>query len=244
MEKLQKIRKHDAIQLLKCPQTKKFIKENQVYLQRYKVDHKIKKDEDFFYLECLITTLKNKETFEGAFVKTFDDMIDYWQTLNYEERKRLVNVDIDKTIEQLPYVIKNNEKHYLPCFNQKMNAIYRTEMVLFELKQYNRLRFECKDLIERIPIDLDIIQSNITSLRYISGESNDYYAYCAINRTIYHFVKNEISDCFPVCQFNGEVSGLKELIPFFCDEDACIRFLIEKNWISEKMIKKMSKKLK
>lgn len=244
MEKLQKIKKHDSIQLLKCSKVKKFIKESQVYLQRYKIEQKIKNDQDFFYLECLITTLKNKESFEGTFVKIYDDMIDYWQTLNYEERKRLVNVDMESTINQLPYVLRNNEKYYLPCFNAKMNAIYRTEMVLFELKQYNRLRFDCKDLIEPITIDLEIVHSKITSLTYIGGESNDYYAYCEMNHQIYHFVKNEIVDSFPVCQFNGEAHELTELVSLLNDEDACVSFLIEKNWISEKMNKKMLKKLK
>lgn len=245
MDKLiNKIKKHDSIQLLKTSYVKRVIQESSIILKRYQIKETIKSDIDFFYLECLILTLQNKELFEGAFVKTFDDMIDYWQTLNYEERKKLVNIDINQAISELKYVDVDGVKMYLPCFNEKVNSIYRTEMVLFELKQYNRLRFDCKDLIERNCINIDTIRSNVTSLEYIDGSSEDFWAYCAINHQIYHFIHNEITNVFPIIEFNGEVSELKEIISLFDDNEKLIDYLLEKNWISEKIMKKINKKLK
>lgn len=245
MELLNKIRKNDSIKLLKCDSIKKFIKENSIYLNRYNITLPIKKDENYFYFESLVQTLKNKEVFEGSFVKSFDDMYDYWQTLTYEEKKRMINADLEKQIIDLKYVLKEDKKYYLPVMNDKINAIYLSEMVLFELKQYNRLRFDCKDMIDKQKVDLPMIQYQFTSLKYICGNDTDYWCYCEINHLIYHFVDFAILEVFPVVEFNGTVEELKEFIELYQnDEISCVQYLIEKKWISDKMIKKMTKLLR
>ena len=87
MELLKKLIKIDEEKLLKNKQIKQNILNHQIYLNRYKIEKTQKTELDYFYTEALIQTLKNKEIFEGSFVKSYDDMYDYWQTLNYEERK-------------------------------------------------------------------------------------------------------------------------------------------------------------
>ena len=242
MELVNKIRKNDTIKLLKCNEIKRFIKENTLYLNRYHISLPIKKDEDYFYFEALIQTLKNKEVFEGSFVKSYDDMYDYWQTLNYQEKKRMINADLEKNIQDLKYVLIDDQKQYVPVFNEKINAIYEKEMVLFELKQYNQLRFDCKEMIDKDTITLPMIQYEFTSLEYICGSEKDYWCYCKVNHLIYHFIDSKIIDIFPIIQFNGKSNELIELISLYQkDEIVFIQFLIEKQWISEKMIKKMNK---
>lgn len=244
MELLSKIRKNDSVKLLKCDFVKKFIKDNSLYLNRYNITLPIKKDEDYFYFEALVQTLKNKEVFEGSFVKSFDDMYDYWQTLTYEEKKRMINADLEKNIQNLKYVLIDDKKYYVPVFNDKINSIYEKEMVLFELKQYNKLRFDCKEMIDKYKITLPMIQSYFTSLEYIQGNVDDYWCYCNVNHLIYHFVNSIIEEVFPIIGFNGNIEELIEFISYYQnDEISCIQYLIEKKWISEKMIKKMNKKL-
>lgn len=242
MELLNKICKNDSIKLLKCDVVKKFIKENSIYLSRYNITFPIKKDDDYFYFEALIQTLKNKEVIEGSFVKSYDDMYDYWQTLTYEEKKRLINADLQKNIQNLKYVGFNDRKYYVPVFNDKINSIYEKEMVLFELKQYNKLRFDCKEMIDHSMVTLPMIQYHFTSLEYIQGNDSDYWCYCKVNQLIYHFVKSKIEEVFPLVGFNGDVHELNEFITLYHDDEiSCIQFLIEKKWISERMIKKMTK---
>lgn len=242
MELLNKIRKNDWMKLLKCNEIKKFVKENSIYLTRYNISLPIKTDIEYFYFEALVQTLKNKEVFEGSFVKSFDDMFDYWQTLTYEEKKRMINADLEKNIKDLKCIRLNDRKYYLPVMNDKINAIYENEMVLFELKQYNKLRFDCKDMIDKYEITLPMIQSSFTSLEYIQGEELDYYCYCKVNHLIYHFVNSKIVEVFPILGFNGNIEELKEfLVLYQTDEIACIQLLMDKKWISEKMIKKMIK---
>lgn len=245
MELLKKVQKNDRCKLLKCDFVKKYIKENSLYLNRYKITCPIKKEDDFFYFEALIQTLKNKEIFEGAFVKAYDDMIDYWQTLTYEERKRLVNADLEKTIATLPYVQSEQQKLYLPCMNDKINVIYEKEMVLFELKQYNRLCFDCKDMIDKSNVTFDMVKSNFVSLNYVQGDQNDYWCYCKINHTLYHFNHTLIMDSFPIVNFNGEVHELCEFIQFYenKDEESSIHLLINKDWLSDRMKKKVIKQI-
>ena len=245
MELLSKIRKNDRVKLLKCDVVKKFIKENSLYLNRYNISLPIKKDEDYFYFEVLIETLKNKEVIEGSFVKSFDDMYDYWQTLTYEEKKRMINTDLEKNIQNLKYVLMDNQKYYVPVMNDKINAIYEKEMVLFELKQYNKLRFDCKDMIDQYKITLPMVQYHFTSLEYIQGNEEDYWCYCKVNHLIYHFVNSIIEEVFPIIGFNGNIEELIEFVSLYQkDEITCTQFLIEKKWISEKMIKKMEKILR
>lgn len=242
MELLNKIRKNDWMKLLKCNEIKKFVKENSIYLTRYNISLPIKTDIEYFYFEALVQTLKNKEVFEGSFVKSFDDMFDYWQTLTYEEKKRMINADLEENIKDLKCIHLNDRKYYLPVMNDKINAIYENEMVLFELKQYNKLRFDCKDMIDKYEITLPMIQSSFTSLEYIQGEELDYYCYCKVNHLIYHFVDSKIVEVFPILGFNGNIEELKEfLLLYQTDEIACIQLLMDKKWISEKMIKKMIK---
>lgn len=243
MELIKKIQKKDEIKLLKCDAVKRFIKENEHYLKRYHIDLSIKKEEDFFYFECLVQTLKNKEAFEGCFVKSYDDMIDYWQTLNYEERKRLINIDIDRIKEKLPFVVRDQQKLYLPCMNERINAIYENEMVLFELKQYNRLRFDCKDMIDQHHLTCEMVSFHFTSLELAEIDENGYWAYCPLSSALYHFVDDVICESFPLVRFQGEINELEDWISLYLkeDEEACIRMFIEKGWISEKMTRKMTK---
>lgn len=243
MELIRKIQKKDEIKLLKCPSVKKQIKENSIYLERYKIVLPIKKDEDFFYFEALIQTLKNKEIFEGSFVKSYDDMYDYWQTLTYEEKKRLINADLYPIIKKLPYVLVNDQKMYLPCMNDKLNLIYKNEMVLFELKQYNRLRFDCKEMIDKNEINLSMIQYHFTSLEYICGDDLNYWCYCSINHTLYHFVNACIIDKFTIVKFEGKVEELKEFVYDYMNqnEEACLDFLINHDLIQDKLKNKLIK---
>ena len=244
MELLKKLIKIDEEKLLKNKQIKQNILNHQVYLNRYKIDQTQKTELDYFYTEALVQTLKNKEIFEGSFVKSYDDMYDYWQTLNYEERKKLINVDINNSIIDLPYVLKDNEKYYLPIFNDKINKIYETEMVLFELKQYNKLRFDCKEMIDKTYLPLECIKYNFTSLKYIDGNDNNYYAYCEINKTLYHVVNNKYIEQYTLVNCNN----INDLYLFTQileskDEEQCLNFILNKELASSKVLKKICKKL-
>ena len=243
MNLLKKLIKIDEEKLLKNKQIKQNILNHQIYLNRYKIEQSQKNELDYFYTEALVQTLKNKEIFEGSFVKSFDDMYDYWNTLNYEERKKLINVDINKSIQNLPYVLKDNEKYYLPLFNDKINKIYETEMVLFELKQYNKLRFDCKEMIDKFNLPLDCIKYNFTSLKYIDGNENNYYAYCEINKTLYHIVNNNIEQfTFINCK---DINDLYLFIKIYeaNDEQQAMNYILNKELASSKVLKKITKKL-
>lgn len=237
--------KHDMQDLLKCHEVKDYIKKNRFLLERYSISLPIKNENDFFYFESLVFTLKNKEKLEGVFVSTYDDMIDYWQTLTYNERKRLMNIEIDRALQEMEYVESNGKINYVPCFNDRINEIYKNEMVLFELKQYHRLRFDCKDMIDKNCIDLNMVKSGILSLDYIMGEFLDYWAFCSINKVLYHFKNDKIIQMIPLVNFEENLSELTSLIEKINEsEEIGLMFLIEKHWISEKAIKKVTKKMR
>ena len=244
MELLKKLMKIDEVKLLKNKQIKQNILNHQIYLNRYKIEKTQKTELDYFYTEALIQTLKNKEIFEGSFVKSYDDMHDYWQTLNYEERKKLINVDINKSIENLPFVLRDDGKYYLPIFNDKINKIYETEMVLFELKQYNKLRFDCKEMIDKDTLPLECIKYNFTSLKYIDGNDNNYYAYCELNKTLYHVINNQYIEQFTFENCNS-INDIYLFVQIYesKDEEQCLKFILNNELTSSKVLKKINKKL-
>lgn len=243
---LDKIYKHDAISLLKNKEVKKKIRDNAAFLKQYNFSLSMKEDTDFFYFECLLLTLRNKEVFENSFIATFDDMIHYWQTLNYAERKHLVNVDIHQAIQDLKYVDHQGERFYLPCMNNKMNRIYLNEMVLFELKQYNRLRFDCKDMIDKMVIHYEMVRDGFTSLLLVKGNEENFWAYCSINKQLYHFVNLEVVEKVVLVNCDDQLDTLIDFMDVYenHDEVQTVAYMLEHHLISEKMEKKMKKRLK
>lgn len=245
MKTLNKIMKREKIELLKCKSVKTFIKENQEPFRFYKIDCPIK-DEDYFYFESLVHTIQNKETIENAFIKIFDDMRDYWQTLTYEERKKLVNIELHEKIKDLIYVPCGTKRNFLPHIDEKMNRIYEDEMVLFELKQYNALRFDFKHLIQQSQLNQEMVQYGFTSLKFIEGNQEDYMAYCPINQTLYHFKNYGIVNSLTLVGFHEAWDDLKIFIHLLRNEDenGCCSFLMDKKWVSEKSCRKIEKILK
>lgn len=243
MEIINKILKKDEINLLKCNSVKQCIKNDSILISRYQLSLKVNQEDDFFYFQCLTQTLKNKEMLEGCFVRSFDDMYDYWQSLNYNERKHLINRDMEQVTKNLKYVLKNSHRYYVPCMNDKINEIYESEMVLFGLKQYNRLRFDCKDMIDKKSITLEMIQAGFTSLNYLIGDADDFWTYCDINHTLYSFRFQHVQHKIPFVRYEGDGSDLIEWIQAFKEEkeDECVRIMLDHHYLSEKMERKCLK---
>ena len=86
----------------------------------------------------------NKKKFEDTYMTTYVSMHDYWGTLDYQERKHQMNVDIDQMRKELKSFSYKGEDIYIPMFDQRMNRLYTQEIVLMELKQYQNLMMSSK----------------------------------------------------------------------------------------------------
>ncbi len=245
MKQLIKLCEKDSTKkLLKLEETKKQINEMNTLFAQCSLNLPMKTEADFFFAQLVNRSLLSKQAFETVFYKAYYDMADYWQTLNYTEKKRLVNIEIEQLKANLPYVTRGGQRAYIPIFDERMNHIYSEEMVLFELKQYERLRFDFKTLIQETCLHSDEVAAGFTSLTLISEQENGFVCWCEQNQTCYVYQNNQekFSLPLPLCQNTDALKAFSVLL-FNEDEDGALRMIIEQGWLSEKYCRKGEKLL-
>lgn len=204
----------------------------------------IKTDLEFFYAQFIYRCILSKQGFETVFFKSCYEMNDFWSTLNYLEKKRLINIEIDRLKETLPHVVRNDKKVYIPMFDERMNDIYRDEMVLFELKQYAQLRFEYESLIIQKSLSSDVIEQGFTDLILIGEGENILFCFCMLNHRLYVLENGSMKFSLPLSQCK-KTSELIELLPILIqgDEGKALELILERKWLQEKTLRKGEKLL-
>lgn len=243
MKELIKICEKERIDLFRVKEVKWEVEEMQKLFKSFQQKITIKNDLEFFYAQLLKRTLINKSKLEATFLKAYDEMADYWQSLNYQEKKRLMNVEIDKCKKELPYQIRNEQKQYLPLFDDRMNQIYSEEMVLFELKQYYNLIHQFDTLLGK-KINMYAVRDHLTSLQFIEGNENCYSAFCLLNHKFYLFKDNEIAFALTLSQCDSnQMMKLAEFSTLIKHEKMleAIDFVLQEQWCSDKILKKLGK---
>lgn len=209
-----------------------------------KLNLTIKTDLDYFNAQFIYRCILSKHAFETVFFKSCYEMNDFWSTLNYLEKKRLINIEINQLMETLPYVVRNDKKVYIPMFDERMNDIYRDEMVLFELKQYAQLRFEYESLITQKTISSDVIEQGFTDLMLVGEGENVLFCFCMLNHRLYVLENGDMKFSLPLSQCD-KPSELAELLPLLiqADEVKALEVILEHQWLQEKALRKGEKLL-
>ena len=223
------------------------IKALQSELQVYGIEIKVKNDLNYFYLEAMHQSLLNKQAFELVFIKTHYEMNDYWDTLNYQEKKLLMNVEINKLLPTLKFVGNVDKPRYIPFFDEHFNQIYLNEMTLFELKQYGLLMRQFKEHCILKDINYECIYYGFTSLKFIKGNEEAYWAYCKDNHRFYFMNQSTLKYSIGLKWFDEEDrEGTHEFIDLMMSEDeiAIMQFLCNKSWISDSLKHKFDKIIK
>lgn len=245
MKQLIKLCEKDSNEsLLKMEACKRQLTLMQNQFKADKLNILIKTDLEFFYAQFIYRCILSKQAFETVFFKSCYEMNDFWSTLNYLEKKRLINIEIDQLMETLPYVVRSNKKVFIPMFDERMNDIYRDEMVLFELKQYAQLRFEYENLITQKTLSSDVIEKGFTDLMLIGEGENILFCYCKLNHRLYVLENNGLKFSLPLSQCE-EPSELVELLPILMQEDEvkALEMILAHRWLQEKSIRKGEKLL-
>lgn len=231
--------------LLKYSFVKDKIKKNKDHLKSYKIDLPVKNELDYFYFEMFTTALNNKELLEAKFIDAYDDMRDYWSTLTYQQKQHLINIELLQVKENMPFIKKDEDVQYIPFFDDRMNRIYSNEMVLFELKQYNALRFDFKSQIKNKHFTQEMADPGFTCLKLIKSYDTSYYAYASCINTLFHMNKQEILHSY---QFDTNVSDemLIQIIEYIQsdDEKNLLKYIIEYQLLNEKKCNRINNKLR
>lgn len=94
---------------------------------------------DFIYLEMFALGLLNKIAIEQTYVEQYCMMQDYWKTLEYKERSRLMHVYVERALAGRNHFVFEGKEVYIPFFSEQLNQLYIYETAVFELKQYHKL---------------------------------------------------------------------------------------------------------
>lgn len=195
----------------------------------------------YYEKECIYHGILNKRAIEKAYFDGYVKMHDYYDTLDYNEKKRLMNYEIKEVLKDLHYFIFDDQKIYIPFFDKTMNAIYENEMVLFQLKQYRRITYDYDDLFELDHYGRCMYNSMFSSLEGIYHDDIYDSYYSSLENRIYFLKENKYVDFISVNQMTKE--EMYDLSDAYYHQDRLrlIEILEETNSIDEKLKKKLLK---
>jgi len=247
MEKIYKLlHKHYDIDLLKSSKVKAKREIMEKTFKLYHIPYQEENELDYFNNEIIYQGIRNKQKIETAHFEGRVIMNDFYDTLDYEEKRRLMNYETSKAKASLPFIISEKKPIYIPFFDQRMNQIYDNEMVLFDIKKYSYY----KENFKQIMIDFksygnQFYQLNFCSAKLIYTQDDKLALFNEINNCIYFVDNSKLVNHLTLIK-PLESFVLKEICYTFFNEtiQMMVELLIRFELIKEKDIKKVNKLLK
>lgn len=161
---------------------------------------KLKTEMDYILMSTIFQSIDNKHKIEEAYILVRDNLAEFWGTLDYSERKRIVNFDMAKTYKSLPsfYSFKDGKTIYISFFDDRMNDIYSEESVMFELKQYHNLFKNYNSFIIPFSIfDYDCFNGEFVPTLCVVKDEESVVLY---NRTLakFYVLENDLVTVYPL----------------------------------------------
>lgn len=154
----------------------------------------LKSEMDLIQSSVIFRSLDNKMKLENAYLLVRDDLNDFWNTLDYLERKRIVNIDMQKTLDNLPsfFYKKWGKDVYISFFDERINDLYQNEMVMFELRQYAQLAHQFKEfIVNEGNFDFDMYNGKFVPTLFLGKELDTTVLYNETLHKIYVIKDNE-----------------------------------------------------
>lgn len=133
---------------------------------------------DMIRASVVLQGVSNKIAIEKAYIRIMDGMENYWSVLDYQERVRILNIDLLPLYQALPTFTVSGTPIVIPFFDERFNEIYQKEMVVFSLKQYQYMMHTYQQWIR--PIDhygLAYFNGTFVPTKLIHQEENNYVLY-------------------------------------------------------------------
>lgn len=133
---------------------------------------------DLVEASVILQGVANKLAIERAYIKIMDGMENYWSVLDYQERVRILNIDLKPVYDTLPVFMWNENPIAMPFFDERFNAMYQQEMVMFGLKQYHNLTHDYAACIQDVQLyDLAYYDGVYVPTRLVMRQGHDYVLY-------------------------------------------------------------------
>ncbi|MEG0823086.1 MAG: hypothetical protein RSG07_01125 [Erysipelotrichaceae bacterium] len=203
---------------------------------------------DYYRNQVIYNSILNKQKFEDTFLVSCVNMNDYWNDLDYDNRRRLLNVDIDLMKSNLNYIPYQGQNIYVPIFDLKLNSVYDHDMILYTLKQYYLLKKDFKDKIDVNTYDYLPYLYNFSEAKVIYHEASSYVLFNSNNAKMYLIVNNNLKYELSFQEPSAPILSLdiyKVLAEKLLNEDetVLIDMIISNNLVSPKLTKKLEKLL-
>lgn len=199
----------------------------------------------FFYNEIVYQGILNKRKIEKAYFEARNIMNDYYETLDYKEKVRLVSYEIHKAAENIDHVEINGEKIFIPFFDERMNEIYYDEMNLFDIKRYNRYLTDYKDIIKKDLYGRAFYIEPFCSAKVVFENDNEFTLHSKFNNALYFIKDGLLVDHLSLIRtLTNEEMNVVSTNYFFNDPEAFVYILKKYELIMPKHINKIDKILK
>lgn len=234
----------------------KKIEEVKSLLEEKGLKVKIKNEFDLFDFEILYNGLLAQNRIENTydiFLSQHYDLLDY---LNYEEKRKMFNNDIQSTLKEFPhfYDEKSDTEIYIPYLEPFVNKRYTDDYQLLLLKQHREYLNHYK-VSQDTPVKLygyGIYLTDFSSLENVYEDDRHLCLYFDPLKTIYIYKKDDgqllnhviIKDQHSDADIHIEdVKTIAYQIETYLYKE-CLDFMKEKGLICEKTYKKVLRKYK
>lgn len=159
--------------------------------KKWKIPYTFHDAYDYFHNEIIAKGIENKQAFENCHSETRVKMVDFYSTLNYDEKRRLMNREVELIEPKLPKRVVDGISIYVPFFDKRMNEIYHNEMVLYDIKKYGYYKERFENAMHDISMYGNVFyDEDFCSAKKVYEEANTFALYDAKLRCLY-FIKDQ-----------------------------------------------------
>jgi len=244
MEKILKILHKKLDKKDKNIEMKKRNKEMESLFSFDHISYVNKHEFDYYKNEIIYYGILNKQTIEKAYKKAKIDMEDYYDALNYEQKKKLMDYEIKNCLKDLKSFKYDDQNIYIPFFEKKLNFIYENEMTLFDLKKYADIMLYYDSIMKKDLYTYSVYDSPFSSLQFIYEDKERCALYCEKRGRLYFLCNNEYQEFISLPLLEKDKMAKVAFDYFENNVNALIEDLYNFNCIDDKLNKKLNKSRK
>ena len=214
------------------------------------VDFKVKSMFDIFDYEILYKSIFTDNQLHNYYEFFQTENYDILSFMNYDEKRNLVNKEFSKHLNDLPSFKYQDKEIYVPMYEDHINVKLLTDYQIFDLKQH-------KQYIENYKVTKDNPKqlygvlpyiSSFSSLEYIKDVDGISYFYYEPTKSMYLF-NNDFVGYYVLTDIKSTNTIGKDIVEkiidtcLLNDEVKLLNVLKEENLISDKLYKKLEKKV-
>ena len=223
---------------------KQIRKKYEILNKQYNLGYNTKNELDLIKLSIFETSLRQKKKIESIYESVRSSLFDMWDHLSFYERNDLIILELDKVINNLNSFKFESTDIYIPFFDPLLNKLYIQEIAILELPQFLKLYHDFNERL--IPIEyygLNIYKNGFSMMQEIGYNESEVVLYYP-NGNIFYKINKDGMRRFPILKkaelTEKDLTKLGELL--LNDELGFIDYLIEKEFVNKRFIKKIIRK--